>query len=131
MLKLYPENIDFSDNKRIIDILSEIAWHSKTQKEITDSVTELREAAIKARKAEPFDELIKRANELLKTDAEFRESGFSLRYRYTFDDYTTTETPFKDVFFQPSQFLRNQRLEVLALEAKEVGFSCFKKQFKL
>lgn len=131
MLKLYPENIDFSDNKRIIDILSEIAWHSKTQKEITDSVTELREAAIKARKAEPFDELIKRANELLKTDAEFRESGFELRYRYTFDDYTTTETPFKDVFFQPSQFLRNQRLEVLALEAKEVGFSCFKKQFKL
>ena len=131
MLKLYPENIDFSDNKQIIDILSEIAWHSKTQKEITDSVTELREAAIKARKAEPFDELIKRANELLKTDAEFRESGFSLRYRYTFDDYTTTETPFKDVFFQPSQFLRNQRLEVLALEAKEVGFSCFKKQFKL
>lgn len=131
MLKFYPENIDFSDNKRIINILSEIAWHSKTQKEITDSVTELREAAIKARKAEPFDELIKRANELLKTDAEFRESGFSLRYRYTFDDYTTTETPFKDVFFQPSQFLRNQRLEVLALEAKEVGFSCFKKQFKL
>ena len=131
MLKLYPENIDFSDNKQIIDILSEIAWHSKTQKEITDSVTELREAAIKARKAEPFDELIKRANELLKTDAEFRESGFELRYRYTFDDYTTTETPFKDVFFQPSQFLRNQRLEVLALEAKEVGFSCFKKQFKL
>ena len=131
MLKLYPENIDFSDNKQIIDILSEIAWHSKTQKEITDSVTELREAAIKARKSEPFDELIKRANELLKTDAEFRESGFSLRYRYTLDDYTTTETPFKDVFFQPSQFLRNQRLEVLALEAKEVGFSCFKKQFKL
>lgn len=131
MLKLYPENIDFSDNKRIIDILSEIAWHSKTQKEITDSVTELREAAIKARKAEPFDELIKRANELLKTDAEFRESGFSLRYRYTLDDYTATETPYKDVFFQPSQFLRNQRLEVLALEAKEVGFSCFKKQFKL
>ena len=131
MLKLYPENIDFSDNKRIIDILSEIAWHSKTQKEITDSVTELREAAIKARKAEPFDELIKRANELLKTDAEFRESGFSLRYRYTLDDYTTTETPYKDVFFQPSQFLRNQRQEVLALEAKEVGFSCFKKQFKL
>ena len=131
MLKLYPENIDFSDNKQIIDILSEIAWHSKTQKEITDSVTELREAAIKARKAEPFNELIKRANELLKTDAEFRESGFELRYRYTFDDYTTTETPFKDVFFQPSQFLRNQRLEVLALEAKEVGFSCFKKQFKL
>ena len=131
MLKLYPENIDFSDNKQIIDILSEIAWHSKTQKEITDSVTELREAAIKARKSEPFDELIKRANELLKTDAEFRESGFELRYRYTFDDYTTTETPFKDVFFQPSQFLRNQRLEVLALEAKEVGFSCFKKQFKL
>ena len=131
MLKLYPENIDFSDNKRIIDILSEIAWHSKTQKEITDSVTELREAAIKARKAEPFDELIMRANELLKTDAEFRESGFSLRYRYTLDDYTTTETPYKDVFFQPSQFLRNQRQEVLALEAKEVGFSCFKKQFKL
>lgn len=131
MLKLYPENIDFSDNKQVINILSEIAWHSKTQKEITDSVTELREAAIKARKAEPFDELIKRANELLKTDAEFRESGFELRYRYTFDDYTTTETPFKDVFFQPSQFLRNQRLEVLALEAKEVGFSCFKKQFKL
>lgn len=131
MLKLYPENIDFSDNKRIIDILSEIAWHSKTQKEITDSVTELREAAIKARKAEPFDELIKRANELLKTDAEFRESGFSLRYRYTFDDYTTTETPYKDVFFQPSQFLRNQRQEVLALEAREVGFSSFKKTFKM
>lgn len=131
MLKLYPENIDFSDNKRIIDILSEIAWHSKTQKEITDSVTELREAAIKARKSEPFDELIKRANELLKTDAEFRESGFSLRYRYTFDDYTTTETPYKDVFFQPSQFLRNQRQEVLALEAKEVGFSSFKKTFKM
>lgn len=131
MLKLYPENIDFSDNKRIIDILSEIAWHSKTQKEITDSVTELREAAIKARKAEPFDELIKRANELLKTDAEFRESGFSLRYRYTFDDYTTTEAPYKDVFFQPSQFLRNQREEVLALEAREVGFSSFKKTFKM
>lgn len=131
MLKLYPENIDFSDNKRIIDILSEIAWHSKTQKEITDSVTELREAAIKARKSEPFDELIKRANELLKTDAEFRESGFSLRYRYTFDDYTTTETPYKDVFFQPSQFLRNQRQEVLALEAREVGFSSFKKTFKM
>lgn len=131
MLKLYPENIDFSDNKQVINILSEIAWHSKTQKEITDSVTELREAAIKARKAEPFDELIKRANELLKTDAEFRESGFELRYRYTFDDYTTTETPYKDVFFQPSQFLRNQRQEVLALEAREVGFSSFKKTFKM
>lgn len=126
-----PESIDFSDKKRIIEILSEIAWHSKTQKEITDSVTELREAAIRARQAELFDELIRKSNDLLRTDAEFRESGFALRYRYTFDDYTTTETPYKDVFFQPSQFLRNQRLEVLALEAKYVGFTSFKKTYKL
>ena len=126
-----PENIDFSNKKHIIEILSNIAWNSKTQKEITDSVTQLREAAIKARQAEPFDELIKKANDILRTDAEFRESGFSLRYRYTFDDYTMKETPYRDVFFQPSQFLRNQRMEALTLEAKDVGFSCFKQTYRM
>lgn len=132
MLKLSnPNEIDFADKKHIIELLSDIAWHSKTQKEITDSVTELREAAVRARQAEPFDELIRQCNEMLRTDEEFRESGFALRYRYTFDDFTTTETPYKDVFFQPSQFLKNQRLEVLTMEAKEVGFSSFKKSYKL
>ena len=126
-----PENIDFSNKKHIIEILSNIAWNSKTQKEITDSVTQLREAAIKARQAEPFDELIKKANDILRTDAEFRESGFSLRYRYTFDDYTMKETPYRDVFFQPSQFLRNQRMEALTLEAKGVGFRCFKQTYRM
>lgn len=126
-----PENIDFSNKKHIIEILSNIAWNSKTQKEITDSVTQLREAAIKARQADPFDELIKKANDILRTDAEFRESGFSLRYRYTFDDYTMKETPYRDVFFQPSQFLRNQRMEALTLEAKGVGFSCFKQTYRM
>jgi hypothetical protein len=132
MLKLSDANsIDFSNNKQIIDILSNIAWGSHSQKEVTDDVTVLREAAVNARKGELFDEILQRSNEVLKTDDEFRETGFTLCYRYSFEDYTTTEKPYRDVFFQPSQFLKNQRLEVLSTEAIAVGFRGFKKAYKL
>lgn len=126
-----PDELDFTDTRQLFDILSSIAMLNDTQGEVTDALTELRNAAVRAHHEDEFEEALVHSNEILQGDVELRKRGIILRYKYTFDDFAAKEMPYRDVFFQPSQFLRNQRLEVLTVQAKEVGFSSFKKTYKL
>lgn len=131
MIKLNdPDSVDFSNKSHVIELLSEIAWQSRTQEEITENVTELRRAAQKQGKAEFFSELITRANEMLISDPDFREKGVSLKFRYSLNDFMESEEPYKDVFFQPSAFTRQQRLAAVAADAKAAGFTGFKALYK-
>lgn len=125
-----PEKFDYSDKKRLVEVLGDITYSCKSQQEIIDGLTKIRKYAINAGARDTFDETVAQLNELLKDDAEFSEKKYVLQYRYDFTDFSETEKPYQDVFFQPSQFLRSQRLEVLSVEAKNVGFTGFKKSYK-
>ncbi len=124
-----PEKIDFTNQKQLYEVLSSIAMFNETQAEVTDAVTELRAAAIKQNKVDLFDEAIARSNELMDNNPEVQENGIRLKFRYTYDDFAATEKPYRDVFNQPSQFTKKQRLEVLAAEAMDVGYKAFKKSY--
>lgn len=125
-----PEKIDFTDKKHLAELLVNVYYSCKSQQEIIDGITDLRQYAIQAGNRNEFDETVSRLNDTLKGSPNFKEKGFTFQYNYDFVDFTETETPYRDVFFQPSQFIRNQRLEVLSAEARKVGFNSFKKSYK-
>ena len=57
-------------------------------------------------------------------------NGLEWRFHYTFDDYSNSEEPYRDVFFQPTAFLKQRALDRLAAEANMVGYRGFKTTYK-
>ena len=57
-------------------------------------------------------------------------NGLEWRYHYSLSDFTDTEEPYKEVFNQPTAFLRQRALERLSIEAARCGCRAFKKLYK-
>ncbi len=118
--------LDYGDQKRIAEIITDVAWLSKSQPDVTESLSLLRNAAeSKGRKAE-FTELLSRMRTLLEKDEQFQATGFVLRFSYTLDDFKYSEEPLLEVFEQPTPFKQKRALQYICDEAKKAGFTGFK-----
>lgn len=112
----------------IINILEQIAWFSEEQEQLTSNLTLLRNSAIKANKKEIFDRCLKTAKEGGVSAEDM--NGCEWRFRYNFEDFGSSEEPYKEVFFQPTAFLKQRTLDRLAVEANKCGFRGFKATYK-
>lgn len=123
LLTFNGDSLEEFDAKRISENILTMRDSADNQKELTSMLTSYRRQAREAGKGKEFDELVSRINEANPTDE------LAIRYEYEFSDFSESETPYWDVFNQPTTLLRIQRLEVLASEAKEVGYKSFKKSY--
>lgn len=112
----------------IINVLEQIAWFSEEQEKLTSNLTLLRNAAIKANKKEIFDRCLKAAKEGGVSAKDM--NGCEWRFRYNAEDFGSSEEPYKEVFFQPTAFLKQRTLDRLAVEANKCGFRGFKATYK-
>ncbi len=118
--------LDFGNQKLIAEIITDVAWLSKSQPDVTESLSLLRNAAeSKGRKAE-FTELLTRMRALLEKDEQFQATGFVLRFSYTLEDFKYSEEPLLEVFEQPTPFKQKRALQYICDEAKKAGFTGFK-----
>lgn len=118
--------LDFGNQKLIAEIITDVAWLSKSQPDVTESLSLLRNAAeSKGRKAE-FTELLTRMRALLEKDEQFQATGFVLRFSYTLEDFKYSEEPLLEVFEQPTPFKQKRALQCICDEAKKAGFTGFK-----
>lgn len=112
----------------VIDVLKDIAFSSGTQEALTDNLTALRNAAKQAGQLDIFN----RCLDIAKDGGIDPEdmNGLEWRYHYKLTDFTDTEEPYKEVFNQPTAFLRQRALERLSIEAARCGCRAFKKLYK-
>lgn len=122
---ILPDEINFDSQKEVATAISELDLTAETQKEFSDGLSEIRRKAKQVDKRKECDELLERIKELPNLNHQ-------IRYEYDFEDFTETEIPFRDIFFQKTQLERNQRLEVVAQQAADVGFgkTAFKQAYK-
>ncbi len=123
LLTFNSDSLEKFDTKRISENILIMRDSADNQRELTSMLTSYRQQAREVGKGKEFDELVSRINEANPTDE------LAIRYEYEFSDFSESETPYWDVFNQPTTLLRIQRLEVLASEAKEVGYKSFKKSY--
>ena len=91
------------------------------------NLSRLRNAAIRANKKQLFDDALTAAKNNISTED---MNGLEWRFHFTFDDYSNSEEPYREVFFQPSAFLKQRALDRLAAEANKVGYRGFKTTYK-
>lgn len=123
LLTFNSDSLEKFDTKRISENILIMRDSADNQRELTSMLTSYRQQAREVGKGKEFDELVSRINEANPTDE------LAIRYEYEFSDFSESEAPYWDVFNQPTTLLRIQRLEVLASEAKEVGYKSFKKSY--
>ena len=114
--------------KSITDILQNIAWYSIEQDTLTANLTILRNACIKANQKELFDRILKCAKEGAIDPDDM--NGCELRFNYTAEDFGNSEEPYREVFDQPTAFLRQRALDRLAIAANRCGYKGFKATYK-
>ena len=109
-------------------MLEDIAYRSGTQDILTDNLTLLRNAAKKCGQIELFQKCLTVAKNggISPEDMD----GLEWRYHYSFSDFTETEDPYREVFDQPTAFLRQRALERISIEAARCGCRGFKKLYK-
>lgn len=112
----------------VIDVLKDIAYSSGTQEALTENLTALRNAAKQSGQLELFTRCLDVAKDG-GIDPEDM-NGLEWRYHYNLTDFTDTEEPYKEVFNQPTAFLRQRALERLSIEASRCGCRAFKKMYK-
>lgn len=95
---------------------------------MTDNLTVLRNAAKQSGQLELFARCLDVAKDG-GIDPEDM-NGLEWRYHYNLPDFTDTEEPYKEVFDQPTAFLRQRALERLSIEAARCGCRAFKKMYK-
>lgn len=95
---------------------------------MTDNLTMLQSAAKQAGQLDIFN----RCLDIAKDGGIDPEdmNGLEWRYHYSLSDFTDTEEPYKEVFNQPTAFLRQRALERLSIEAARCGCRAFKKLYK-
>lgn len=52
------------------------------------------------------------------------------RFKYNADDFGNSEEPYREVFFQPTAFLKQRTLDRLTVEASKCGYKGFKATYK-
>ena len=57
-------------------------------------------------------------------------NGLEWRFHYSLFDFTETEEPYKEVFYQPTPFLQQRALERISIEAAKCGYRRFKQTYK-
>lgn len=57
-------------------------------------------------------------------------NGLEWRFHYSLFDFTETEEPYKEVFYQPTPFLKQRALERVSIEAAKCGYRRFKQTYK-
>ncbi len=120
-------SVSFSDKYALMQKLMDIAFNSNSQKNLSANLTTLRNAAVQLGEKEQFDSVLEIINKSLSSDYHFQETGLTMRYTYTLDDFASSEEPYREVYLQPSQFMRERALEAMAAEASATGFKGFKK----
>lgn len=111
----------------LANLIQQIAYFSDTQDNLTANLTMLRNAAVKAKKKELFDKVLKAARaEILPQDM----GGLALRFSYSAEDFENSEEPYMEVFSQPTAFLHNRALERLTREAQRCGYRSFKATYR-
>lgn len=119
---LIPNTIDFTNLRRLAEIVADLRDRSDNQKEFSTGLTMIRKKAKEAGRRKECDELFERIAEVI--------DDYEIRFDYDFEDYSETDKPYWDVFNQKTQLERDQRLEVLTAAAKDVGYKSFKKSYK-
>ena len=112
----------------VIEILQSIAYFSQTQAQLTNNLTLLRKVA----REQGQISLFMRCYETAKNGSIDPNDmgGLEWQIHYSLDDYTNSEEPYKEVFYQPTPFLKERALERLAIEAGKLGCKTFKKLYK-
>ena len=112
----------------IVDVLESIAYQSDTQEVLSENLSILRSAAKRAGQRELFDKCLQAAKDG-GVDADDM-NGLEWRFHYTLYDFTETEDPYREVFNQPTAFLKKRALERISIEAARCGCRGFKGLYK-
>lgn len=101
---------------------------SETQEQLTDNLTILRQAAKIAGKMALFVRCLEAAKNGGVSPDDM--NGLEWRFHYCLFDFTETEEPYKEVFYQPTPFLQQRALERISIEAAKCGYRRFKQTYK-
>lgn len=111
----------------LVEYLKAIGYQSQVQENLTHNLTLLRNACIRDGKKELFDKCLEIAKECIDKS---EMNGCQWRFCYTAEDFAGSEEPYREVFFQPTAFLKQRTLDRLAIEANRLGFRGFKATYK-
>lgn len=114
-------------SKAIVDVLEDIAYMSGTQEQLAENVTKLRQAAKIASQMQLFEQCLEAAKQNISAED---MNGLEWRFNYSLFDFTETEDPYKEVFNQPTAFLKQRALERISIEAARCGCRGFKKLYQ-
>ncbi len=123
ILEFNADSLENFNAREIAENIATMRDSADNQRELTSMLTSYRRQARAVGKGKEFDELVSQINKVNPINE------LAIRYEYEFEDFSESETPYWDVFNQPTTLLRLQRLEVLASEAKEIGYKSFKKSY--
>lgn len=124
----YQNDEDKKKAKDVINILENIAYYSQTQEQLTENLTVLRRAARYSNQLELFTRCLDAAkNGGISPE---NMNGLEWRFHYSLPDFTESEEPYKEVFYQPTSFLKQRALERISIEAARCGCRGFKKMYK-
>lgn len=113
--------------KALVDILENTAYFSETQEQLTANLTLLRNTAIRSGTKSLFDRCLNAAKENVDSKD---MNGCEWRFCYNSEDFWNSEEPYREVFFQPTAFLKQRTLDRLTIEANKCGFRGFKATYK-
>lgn len=121
-------SLSYGDAKAVVDVLSDMILLGDDSHKINTQIAALRQNAIEKGKQDIFDRCFQLTLEGL---AEYiTERHLNIQLIYTKDDFLNSTDPYEEAFRADSPFLRQQRLQQLAENAKAVGFTGFQKMFK-
>jgi len=115
--------LDFEPNG-LAELVMHMADHSGSQEQLTSNLTTLRSAAIRTGNKATFDRVLKAARQGMELD------DLTLTFKYTIDDFASSDEPYLEVFTQPTAFLQRRALDAMAVEAARCGFRSFKATYK-
>lgn len=108
--------------------MQNIAFYSETQDQLTINLTLLRNAAIRTNNKDLFDRCLNLAKEGAIAPEDM--NGCEWRFKYTAEDFGNSDEPYREVFEQPTPFLKQRTLDRLAVEAYNCGYKSFKATYK-
>lgn len=124
----YTEDTAQKKAEAVVNALENIAYMSESQEQLTDNMTTLRKAAKLSDQLDLFNQCLKAAKDggIKSEDM----NGLEWRFHYSLLDFTETDTPYWEVFDQPTAFLKQRALERISIEAARCGCRSFKKLYK-
>ena len=101
---------------------------SNSQEQLTENLTTLRRAAKVTNQMELFNQCLESAKNGGVSPEDM--NGLEWRFHYSLFDFTESEDPYKEVFNQPTAFLKQRALERISIEAARCGCRGFKRLYK-